>query len=362
MMKSILLLLFFLLPTISWCQKVVFISPGKSDEAYWVAAAHSMEMAATSLNMQLEVRFTERQHFKSIDIAHELVQRPKEQRPDYVIFSNDYGVAPVLLKIFSKTNIRSFTAFSSPTAVERSQTGEPRKQFKNWIGSLEPRADEAGYLTARALIEKGRAMKATSSDNKLHLIAISGDRSTNSSILRNEGMRRAVREASDVVLDQEVYADWSEKKAGEQATWLFQRYPNAKLIWGANDLIAFGAMRAFEKRGGIPGKTGFFSGINTSTEALAAIQSERLSALAGGHFITGAWAMIMIYDFDHGKDFASESVELTAPMFTLFTPEKVKTFQARFNNPSQRIDFRKYSKVLNPNIKQYEFGFEQFLK
>ena len=52
-------------------------------------------------------------------------------------------------------------------------------------------------------------------------------RSTTTSVLRNEGMRRAVREAADVVLAQEVYADWSRDKALEQARWLWQRHPQA---------------------------------------------------------------------------------------------------------------------------------------
>src|SRR4029077_13279278 len=37
---------------------------------------------------------------------------------------------------------------------------------------------------------------------------------------------------------------------------------------GGNDLMAFGAMTAWEKRGGKPGADAWFSGINTSTEAL----------------------------------------------------------------------------------------------
>ena len=331
------MLVFF--PTIGWSQKVFFINPGRSDEAYWVAADKSMQMAATSLNMQLEVRFTERLHFKAIDIAHELAARSPDRRPDYVIYSNDYGVAPALLDIFGGTSIRSFMAYSGPTVEERRLTGAAREKYPNWIGALEPRAQDAGYLTARALIAKGRAMKAVAPDQKLHLIAIAGDRSTNSSILRNEGMRRAVREAQDVVLDQEVYADWSESKSQEQSAWLFDRYPQAKLIWSANDLIAFGAMRSFEKRGGVPGKTGFFSAINTSNAALQALESGRLSALAGGHFITGAWAMVMIYDYAQSKDFAVQAVEQSVPMFTLFTPEKVRAFKTRFGDQSgQKVE------------------------
>jgi len=362
MIEKLLMALVLTFPSWVWAQKVVFINPGKSDEAYWVAASSAMQMAAHSLNMQLEVRYTERQHLQSIDIARELAARAPDQQPEYVIFSNDYGVSLALLDIFKNTGIRTFMAFSSPTDVERKKTGVPRQIYPHWLGSLEPRAQDAGYLTATALIRKARAMKATGPDQKLHMLAIAGDRSTRSSILRNEGMQRAVAESPDVVLDQLVYADWSQAKAAEQSEWLLARYPHAKLIWGGNDLIAFGAMESVEKRGGIPGQTVFFSGINTSTAALEAVQNGRLTALAGGHFITGAWAMVMLYDHAHGRDFASEGYDLTVPMFSLLTPPKIKTFLNRFGEPPKPIDFRQYSKVYNPKIKRYGFGFEQLLK
>ena len=352
---------FLLLPTWVGAQRVVFINPGKSDEAYWVGASQSMALAAESLKMNLEVRYAEREHLRSFDIARELIARPADSRPDYVVFSNDHAVSPELLRMFEPSGIKSFLAYSKPSPQERAQTGQPRQKFKNWIGSLEPKAQDAGYLTAQALIRKGRALKAYAPDGRLHLLAIAGDRSTNSSILRNAGMRQAVKEAGDVVLDQEVYGDWTRDKAAEQAQWLFQRYPQARLLWAGNDLMAFGAMQTLEQRGGVVGKTVLFSGVNTSDEALDALRRGRLSALAGGHFVTGAWAMVMIHDHHRGKDFVDQGLELEMPMFALFTPQLADRFQAVFNG-KKPIDFQRYSKVLNPHVQRYAFGFEQLLK
>ena len=194
------------------------------------------------------------------------------------------------------------------------------------------------------------------------MLAIAGDRSTPSSIKRNQGMRRAIAENPRVVLDQEVYAAWTREKAHEQADWLYQRYPHAKLIWAGNDLMAFGAMAAWEKRGGKPGADAWFSGINTSTEALEAIKSGRLTSLAGGHFITGAWTLVMIYDYHHGRDFADEGFELERPMFAEFTPPLADRYIQRFSNGFDSIDFSRYSKVKNPQLKRYNFGFAQLLE
>ena len=299
---------------------------------------------------------------KTFDIAREMVARPAGKRPDYIVVTDDYSVADQLLKIIDPAGVKTFLAYSSIPVDQRGGIGSPRGKYKGWLGSLEPRAEDAGDLTADALIERGKKEKAFGPDGKLHMLAIAGDRSTPSSIKRNQGMRRAVAENPNVVLDQEVYAAWTREKAAEQAEWLYQHYPHARLVWAGNDLMAFGAMAAWEKRGGKPGVDAWFSGINTSTEALEAIKSGRLTSLAGGHFITGAWTLVMIYDYDHGRDFADEGLELERPMFAEFTPPLADRYIQRFSGGFDSIDFSRYSKVKNPQLKRYNFGFAQLLE
>jgi ABC-type sugar transport system substrate-binding protein len=72
------------------------------------------------------------------------------------------------------------------------------------------------------------------------------------------------------------------------------RHPDARLVWAGSDQMAFGAMRAWRGAGRVPGKEVLFSGVNTSTEAMKAVRSGELTALAGGHFMAGAWALVMI--------------------------------------------------------------------
>jgi ABC-type sugar transport system substrate-binding protein len=353
-----------LLPLSAAALSVVFINPGKSDEVYWQTAARAMEAAAKSLDIRFEVRFSERVPLRSLEIAREIASQPAAQRPDYVVFSNDYATGPEVLRLLDGAGIKTFLAFSGiSSAAELSVSGKPRERYRGWIGSLEPRAQDAGYLTAKALIAQGRQRKAYGPDGKLHLIALAGDRSTPTSIRRNEGMLRAVAEARDVLLDQEVYAAWNRDKAANQSEWLFQRYPNARLVWSGNDLMAFGAMQSWEKRGGKPGTDAWFSGINTSTEAMQAVRSGRLTALAGGHFIAGAWALVLIYDYEHGRDFLDEGVELERPMFSLFSADDAERFMVRFGDLHfEGVDFRRFSKVFNPKLKRYDFSFLQLLR
>jgi ABC-type sugar transport system substrate-binding protein len=343
-------------------QTVAFINPGKSDEIYWVTAAQSMQAAAKSLGMAFEVQYAQREPLKTLEIARELVARPAAKRPEYIVITDDYAVADRLLRIIDDAGVKTFLAYSSIPLDQRGTIGSPRGKYKGWLGSLEPRAEDAGYMTARALIERGKREKAFAADGKLHMLGIAGDRSTPSSINRNQGMRRAISEDARVVLEEEVYAAWSRELGNQQAESLYRRYPDAKLVWAGNDLMAFGAIAAWESRGGKPGIDAWFSGINTSTEALEAIKSGRLTSLAGGHFITGAWALLMIYDYHHGRDFADEGLELRRSMFAEFTPQLADRYLERFSGGFDGVDFSRYSKVKNPKLKRYNFGFSQLLE
>ncbi|QLG89944.1 ABC transporter substrate-binding protein [Chitinibacter bivalviorum] len=346
-----------------WASNILFINPGKHDELYWQTASSAMQAAARQLGFQLEVSYAERDPLRMVEIAKLVAARAPQQQPDVVIFSNDHGLGPEMLKVFSTTKIKCFMAFSGIlSADDRYLAGVPRDKYPHWLGSLVPDAHDAGYLTGKMLLAQGRKAKLYAADGKLHVLAIAGDRSTPSSAQRNLGMKKAIAESADAVLDQMVYANWQQSKAMEQASWLYERYPQAKLVWSGSDLMAFGAMQSWEARGGVVGKTALFSAFNSSPAAMAAMQNGRLSALAGGHALAGAWSLVLIYDYLHGKDF-TEGLEMERPMFGLITPQMAQHYQDRYGSQHfADIDFKSYSKALNPALKRYQFSLDTWLK
>ncbi len=217
--------------SVARAQSVAFINPGKSGEIYWVTATQAMQAAAHSLGMTFEVQYAQREPLKTLEIAREMVARPAGKRPEYIVVTDDYSVADRLLAIIDPAGVKTFLAYSSIPVDQRGGIGSPRGKYKGWLGSLEPQAEDAGYLTARALIERGKREKAFGPDGKLHMLAIAGDRSTPSSINRNQGMHRAVAKAPMVVLEEEVYAAWARENAAQQAESLYRRYPDVKLVW-----------------------------------------------------------------------------------------------------------------------------------
>ncbi len=345
-------------------QSVVFINPGMSDEIFWISATDAMRKAADSLGMRLSVVTVERDRLKPMELAQALAQLPAQERPDYLLFSNEYSVAPSVLKALEGSGIKAFMAFSGIHEDLRPQVGLPRARFPFWLGSLESNAEDAGYRTAKTLIaEAQKHPEWRDEQGQWQMLAIAGDRSTPVSITRNQGLLKAVSEAGGAVkLMQLVYGEWRQDKAQQQAAGLFRRYPQARMVWSGNDVMALGAMQAWEEQGGVPGTDAVFSGINTSAQALEKLRKGQLTAMAGGHFLAGAWSMVMLFDYHHGVDFADEGLEQKRPMFMLFDVSNSKRFEQRLGAGSMvSLDFRQFSKYLNPHLKRYDFDIHRLL-
>lgn len=363
-MRRLFILLFLLLPYLAWSGEfsVVFINPGKSDEKYWVSVSRFMAAAAADLNIDLEVRYAERDHVRMIEHVETVVRGAK--KPDYLLIVNEKAAAPEMLRLADAAGIKTLVLLNRLDETQTLAVGGPRDKISHWIGSLTPDNTAAGYITARALIQTARKSgQGIGPDGKLHLLAIAGDHATPASVQRLQGLDQALHGMTDVRLDQIVYGEWLRGRAKEQMEVLLQRYPSARTVWAANDLMAFGAMDAAQAQGLTPGKDIFFSGINNSREALDAVIDGSLTQLAAGHFTAGGWAMVMLYDYHHGRDFADLGLELNYPLFTLIDARAARRFLERFGEGRfDAIDFRRYSRALSHSKASYAFGLEPLLR
>ena len=146
-----------LFPLSGWCLSVTFINPGKSNEAYWVTVSQAMQAAAFKLGIALEVTYLEHDHAKALEVARDIAKRPQARRPDYVLLDNEGGYGPACLRILDGAGIPVLMVFNGISDLsQRKLSGAPRERYKLWLGTLEPRADDAGYATAKALIRKAR--------------------------------------------------------------------------------------------------------------------------------------------------------------------------------------------------------------
>jgi ABC-type sugar transport system substrate-binding protein len=277
----------------AWATTVVFLNPGSAPDPYWSSYSRFMQAAADKLGFSLRVRYTDRDTRTLLNFAREALRG--EQRPDYLVFSNELNVAPEILRLSVGSGVKLMAVNNTFTANQLEILGNVSERYPDFLGSLIGNDEEGGYLTASRLIALHPPVPP---GQTIEMLAFSGTNGTPVSLLREQGLYRALAEHPQVRLRQIVLGGWRRDRAEEQALMLLKRYPDVSLIWAANDLMAFGAMDAVRASGKQPGTDVLFGAINDSTAALQAQLEGRLNVVVGGHFTLGGWALVLLHDYD----------------------------------------------------------------
>jgi ABC-type sugar transport system substrate-binding protein len=158
---------------------------------------------------------------------------------------------------------------------------------------------------------------------------------------------------------QVVNGDWSYTDAEQKAHVLLTRYPQANTLWAAADSMALGALRAVQARGaGV--RVGGMVGLR---DALQSVADGGLSATAAGHYLIGAWAMVLLHDHHRGADFAEHGGprQKLDYLYIVDRARVARYDQLVFGHP-EAIDFRALSKILHPSPGGYDFRLEPLLR
>lgn len=328
---------------------VVFLNPGFSDEQFWVDYIRYMHDAADDLGMQLRVFHGERDSARLLTYARQVLEG--ETRPDYLVFTNEQYTGPEILRLYAGTGVRLFALHSTLNQEQQKLIGGSRERYENWIGSLVPNDEEAGYLMGRALAELAQGKPA-------ELLAFSGIKQTPSATLRLHGLQRALEETPNVRLVQALYGEWLQQRAYEQSMSLLPRYPGISLIWSANDEMAFGVMQAAEEIG----RSFRYAALNNSQRVLNARANGSIDVLASGHFLLGGCAMVMLYDHAMGLDFAERGgKDQIAGLLRLIDAEQARRLARHFEQTPLDMDFTRFSAVNDPGMSRYSCGIDQLL-
>ncbi|MDH4582891.1 LacI family transcriptional regulator [Pseudomonas sp. BN415] len=331
---------------------VVFLNPGRHNEPFWASYAQFMQAASNDLDMDLEIRYAERDLDLMLDQAREVLQGA--DRPDYLVFVNEQYAAPEILRLSRGSGVKLFTVNSNLTPDQQSLTGGTRERYPDWIGSMVPNDEEAGYLMARSLLEQQERLAP---GQPFDMLAFSGVKQTPAAQRRERGLRQALVEFPNAHLRQLVYSEWSRERAYTQALQLYQRYPDVKLVWSANDEMAFGAMQAATELGRKPGQDLLFSALNNSPEVLRTYLDGKISALVSGHFTLGGWAMVLLHDYDAGLDFARHGgKDREVRLFMALDRDKATRLLRHIERYGFDLDFRAFSLVGKKGARDYRFS------
>ncbi|MBN2655988.1 MAG: ABC transporter substrate-binding protein [Spirochaetales bacterium] len=315
--------------------------------------------AAEDLGIALEIQYSYRNHIHTEEQARAALAR--NNKPDYLLIGNEKSTAGSLVEMVEEAGVKVFlmnNGFVLPHDIEK--YGKPREIYQYWIGQYIPDNISAGYKMGKMLIERALQTNMTDSDGKINLFAIAGTFQTHASDMRVLGLKKAVNEFRDSVrLLQIVPGDWTEDTAKSKMSLAYSRYPHINVVWGVNDATAEGAIRALEERGGSPGKDILFAGCNWDRGAVQLVLEEKMVTTVGGHFMDGAWALVLLYDYHHGIDFINSIPK--PEMYSIDRFNVNSYLQLAQENEWDKIDFRSFSRFLNPELKNYDFSIDIIL-
>ncbi|AKI98797.1 monosaccharide ABC transporter substrate-binding protein (CUT2 family) [Archangium gephyra] len=312
----------------------------------------TMRAAARDLGIDFTVHPVGHWPGEILERAREVMTGPG--RPDYLLVTMHRGSGTGMLELSRRTGVPVFVINSGLLPGEAARFGGPRGHFPLWLGQMVPDEEHAGRTLARLLLEA-----ATGSDTPrapVRLVALEGQLEDSSGLRRSAGLRQAVAGWTGAELLQAVSASWDAEVARRKAELLLRRYPRLQVLWAANDTMALGALRAVEAAGLRPGEDVRLGGMDWTPEALQAVRDGRLVTTLGGHFLEGAWALVLLYDHHHGRDFASEGLEWRTSMAPVTRAHVDSLLQVLGEGDCEAIDFRAFSKVANPSLKHYDFS------
>jgi len=340
-------------------QKVIFISPGHADQGFWKAVTDTMGAAAEQLGFELEIHHADRQWVKMVSKAERVIAQP--DKPDFLILVNEYQQGARLLELADKAGIPTLMLLNSLTQKQRDKYGAPREHLKNWLGSLTPDNEIAGYEMAQSLVQAIDARVAKNSE-PIALLTLAGDNSSPASLYRLQGLDRALNNFSLLKEQRRISVNWSGNEAYNRTRLWLQSGQPLRAVWAANDPIGLGAIKAIREAGLKPGIDVMISGLNWSPEAIEHVINGEMTLTHGGHFLAGAWVMVMLHDYVQGRDFATTSTEVHFPMTAINQTNAPIYLKHLGNQQWSRVDFGKFSLSQASQQPGYQFTLTKLLQ
>ena len=334
--------------------RVVFMSPDPlAQYPFWADYVGFMRAAAKSLDIELTV-VESSGRFDVVENVKRVLAGP--QKPDYLMYIYHAQMTPLVLDLAEKAGVSSFVVNTDVFPSERQRAGRPREMFSRWIGHVLPDDELASQQLAETMIQRGWKGNCEARDGRMHLLGFGGNREGTSSTYRERGLLKAANTNPKVVLDRFLLANWSRSIAYDKMLILHSLHPEARVCWAAGDGIALGVIDAIKASGKVPGKDILVGGIDWSAEGLAAIRRGEMEVSFGGHFMNGAWTLILLLDYHNGIDFGEQDPVVKMEMRPI-DRNSLKRYGAALNPANwSKIDFKRFSKTYNPGLAEYAFS------
>lgn len=341
-------------------EKVAWFKSG-SNSKFWPIVEQIMVAAASDLQLDLNIYEYNNDPFYMITLVKEVLA-DKNSRPDCILIHNFKKRGEKILELGEQFEVPVFL-FNAGFGPD-SLVGKPREKYPHWIGQILPDDEYGGYLLAKELIRKAASLEKDHAP--LQMVALEGNRTSSASIKRVAGLKRALAEHPEVLINQFFHSKWKIELAKEAFQATRRRYPDTTIFWAASETMSIGVIEAAKEHDLLPGQNLFTGGFDLLPENKKYIETGEMTASVGGHYFEAAWALVLIHDYLNGFDFATEGTTSFTTKMTSQTKEDLTKYNDIYSVLSSskldNLDFGSLSKHRNPTIENYNFDLNSFLQ
>ncbi len=340
---------------------LLFISPAHSDDLFWQQVEQHMRYAATNFGFELKSQYANGSPLRVSALAKAAIT--SQDRPDFLLLQFNGPIMPILLASAQQHNVKVLTFNTAQSTDSRHSIGLPRERYTNWLAHLWPNDRLAGQLEAEALMQAARQQWPQETPT---ILAFNGAKSEVSRVAteRSQGLHQAVAYVGSGRLAQEFSTYWDADKATRPLLSALKRYPDARLLWSASDAMGL-RLRQQLLEGGRQIDAFLIASIDATPQGISAVERGELVATVGGHFMEGAWCMVLIYDYLHQHDFAKEGVLFQTDMQTFDRHSVAILRQLYTNDAFAKLDYHAFTQTDAPpgkaNLAGYDFSWQRLL-
>lgn len=315
--------------------------------SYMKKAARDLNIKIKTFSMELDLTSMEK----------ELIHCVNTYRPDIFICQGGSESAKFIIKYGELIKLPTITINTG--FMPSDDMGKPGEKYSYWVGDIHPDDTEIGYrqgeVLARLALQKWKG--------DIDIIAFTGTGFDQASKTRIRGLKKALKKYQRIHLRQIFTTRYMSILAGQKFILLKKsRYPKTRIVWTICDSVALGVAKGARQMGVIPGKDILICGTDWTKSGLKGVARGDIVLSAGGHFLDGAWSIVLAHDYLKSKNFSEEKNTFITPIYFATSKNISGINKIRSKKYLNRLNFKKFSKIYNPEISQYHFDAMALLK
>jgi len=340
---------------------VTYISQTRYITPYWYNSYAVAQAAARDLGINLTITEGQGHRIYQAEVIEQLVLSKK--KPDLLIFHAYKQNAHEYFNQLEQAKI-PFVTYSNFAESQKSSTnepiGRPQQKYKYWLSEHYVENSQGAALLVKSLINQARAAKPEN-NNTLKVLALSGDLIMES-LERSAGVAAQVKKSKNVILVQDIAANWSAEDAKKKFKSLYSRHKGIDVVWSSSDVMAMGALTGALELGLRPNVDIFIGGFDWDKEAITKVKQKQLSASAGGQFYNIAWLLVQAYDHFNNKALFTQEKQSINDKYAIIEKDNLETYERLTDiNILTSVNFYCFTKTYTRQS-NYDFSMLNLLK